>query len=549
MPAEDRQGLIVPRYRGLSMKFGLPMAVVLLLIQLAAALWISNNQGTKIERDLYIRGQGLVEAIAGISAIFIINYDMTTLEDIVTNLRRQDGVQWAVFFDAKGQHLTPVPGPVPNGSLVVFAQQIMLDGQDIGAFKLGLSTASMASALTKLYILLTVSTLGVTATMIIILTWLFTHKIIKPLWKITSFAQRIAARDQSQPMAQQALTQPLQELTDTAHPFAVADAGWLVQVEGCDEVTVLGQALNHMADEISAAHAELEQRVWERTRQLEESQGALMDAKEAAEAASRTKSEFLANMSHELRTPLHGILSFAGFGLKRAATAPPAKVRDYFQQIDQSGRVLLLLLNDLLDLAKWEAGRMPCESRRTDLCVLLATAVDEFRSLTAEKHLAIHFDPPDGPIDLLLDPTKMMQVLRNLLSNAVKFSPDGGDIELSLQRDARSVVVGVRDHGVGIPAAELETIFDQFVQSSRTKTGAGGTGLGLAICRAIVVAHQGRIWAEHQPEGGAALFFTLPLQAPDETGTVSVDEKAESTRSSDDHPAQDSAPAATCVSV
>src|SRR2546427_1895604 len=235
-------------------------------------------------------------------------------------------------------------------------------------------------------------------------------------------------------------------------------------------------------------------------------------------------------MPRDFGTPPPGILGLAGFGLKSAATAPPAKVRDYFQQIDQSGRVLLLLLNDLLDLAKWEAGRMPCESRRVDLRGLLATAVDEFRSLTAEKHLTIYFSPPDSPIDLLLDPTKIMQVLRNLLSNAVKFSPDDGDIELSLQCDARSVVVGVRDHGVGIPAAELETIFDQFVQSSRTKTGAGGTGFGLATCRQSVTAHQGRIWAEHRPEGGAALFFTLLLQAPDETGIVSVDEKAESTR-------------------
>jgi signal transduction histidine kinase len=314
-------------------------------------------------------------------------------------------------------------------------------------------------------------------------------------------------------------------------------------------VAVLSEALNHMADEIGAAHADLEQRVWERTHQLEESQRALKEAKEVAEAANRAKSEFLANMSHELRTPLHSILSFAGFGLKRAATAPPAKMCDYFQQIDQGGRVLLLLLNDLLDLAKWEAGRMPCESRRVNLCGLLATAVDEFRSLTAEKNLVIYFDTPDGPIDLLLDPNKIMQVLRNLLSNAVKFSPDGGDIELSLQRDAQFVVVGVRDHGVGIPEAELETIFDQFVQSSRTKTGAGGTGLGLAICREIVTAHQGRIWAENRPEGGATLFFTLPLQVSDETGTVSVDEGAESPQSSDHHPSQDSAPATIYVSV
>jgi len=511
------------------MKFGLPMAATLLLIQLAAAFCISKNQGAKIEQDLYTRGQGLVEAIAGISATFLINYDMTALEDIVTSLRRQDGVQWAVFFDAKQQALTTTKNMGQDDSTVVFAQPITMDGQDIGSFKLGLSTTSIASALTKLYMLLAVSTLGVTAAMVIILTWLFTRKISKPLRKITGFAQIIAAG----------------ELRQHAH----GDYDGRLQVEGHDEVAVLSEALNHMADEISAAHAELEQRVWERTRQLEESQRTLLDAKEVAEAANRAKSEFLANMSHELRTPLHGILSFAGFGLKRAATAPPAKVRDYFQQIDQSGRVLLLLLNNLLELAKWEAGRMPCESRRVDLRGLLATAVDEFRSFTAEKHLTIHCSIPDSPIDLLLDPTKIMQVLRNLLSNAVKFSPDDGDIELSLQCDARSVVVGVRDHGVGIPAAELETIFDQFVQSSRTKTGAGGTGFGLAICREIVTAHQGRIWAEHRPEGGAALFFTLPLQAPDETGTVSVDEKAASTRSSDDHPSQGSAPAATCVSV
>jgi signal transduction histidine kinase len=529
MLAADQKGLVTLRYRGLSMKFVLPMAVTLLFIQLAAAFCISTNQGAKIEQDLYTRGQGLVEAIAGISATFLINYDMTALEDIVTSLRRQDGVQWVVFFDAKRRPLTTTKDMVLDDSTAVFARQITIDNKSIGSFQLGLSTASIASDLTQLYMLLAVSTLGGTTAMVIILTRLFTHKISKPLRKITGFAQIIAAGE--------------------LHQHAHGDYDGRLQVEGHDEVAVLSEALNHMADEISAAHAELEQRVWERTRQQEESQRALMDAKEVAEAANRTKSEFLANMSHELRTPLHGILSFAGFGLKRAATAPPAKLRDYFQQIEQSGRVLLLLLNDLLDLAKWEAGRMPCEFRCVDLCALLATVVDEFRSLTAEKHLTIHFDPLDGPGDLLLDPTKILQVLRNLLSNAVKFSPDGGHIELSLQSDAQSVVVGVRDHGVGIPEAELETIFDQFVQSSRTKTGAGGTGLGLAICREIVTAHQGRIWAENRPEGGAALFFTLPLQAPDETDIVSVDEEAESTRSSNAYPSQDSAPAATCVSV
>jgi signal transduction histidine kinase len=343
-----------------------------------------------------------------------------------------------------------------------------------------------------------------------------------------------------------------------------------IQIKSPDEIGKLGSTFNDMLDSLEAYDSQLkqytvalEEKIAVRTADLQRSntelqweieerkcaEEALRHAKEAAETATRAKSEFLANMSHELRTPLHGILSFAGFGLKRAATAPAAKLRDYFQQIDQSGRVLLLLLNDLLDLAKWEAHPMPCEFQCVDLCRLLATVVDEFRSLTAEKQLMIHFSPPDSPVEILLDPAKMMQVLRNLLSNAVKFSPEGGRIELSLHCDASSVVVRVHDRGVGIPEDELVTIFDQFVQSSRTKTGAGGTGLGLAICREIVTAHHGRIWAEHRSGGGASLFFALPLHAPDETAAATADGEARGTRLPDAHASQDSAQVRPCVSV
>jgi signal transduction histidine kinase len=121
------------------------------------------------------------------------------------------------------------------------------------------------------------------------------------------------------------------------------------------------------------------------------------------------------------------------------------------------------------------------------------------------------------PTLLLLDPGRMMQVVRNLVSNAVKFSPAGGTIALGVDREAHAVVVWVRDHGMGIPAEELDTIFDQFVQSSKTRTGAGGTGLGLSICREIITAHQGRIWAETPPDGGALFSLALPWPAPDET--------------------------------
>ncbi|HVN89665.1 MAG TPA: HAMP domain-containing sensor histidine kinase [Candidatus Binataceae bacterium] len=237
----------------------------------------------------------------------------------------------------------------------------------------------------------------------------------------------------------------------------------------------------------------------------------LIEAKERAEAANLAKSEFLANMSHELRTPLHGILSFAGFGIKRTGSVPPEKLREYFNKIEQSGRVLLALLNDLLDLAKLEAGKMNFSFQPADLNVLLATLIDELSSLTSERHLSISYSVLDFDTLLIIDPVRIMQVLRNLLSNAVKFSPPNTTIRIAIERGDGKLNVSVSDQGIGVPEAELSSIFDKFVQSSKTTSGAGGTGLGLAICREIVPAHQGRIWAQNREEGGAQFIFELPL--------------------------------------
>jgi len=238
----------------------------------------------------------------------------------------------------------------------------------------------------------------------------------------------------------------------------------------------------------------------------------LIEAKERAEAANLAKSEFLANMSHELRTPLHGILSFASFGIKRTGSVSPEKLRDYFNKIERSGRVLLALLNDLLDLAKLEAGKMNFAFQAADLNVLLAMLIDEFSSLTAEQHLSIDYTVPDFDTVIVMDPVRIMQVLRNLLGNAVKFSPVNSTITIALERREGKLTLAVSDQGIGVPENELDAIFDKFVQSSKTTSGAGGTGLGLAICREIVSAHQGRIWARNREEGGAQFIFELPLR-------------------------------------
>jgi signal transduction histidine kinase len=246
-------------------------------------------------------------------------------------------------------------------------------------------------------------------------------------------------------------------------------------------------------------------------------------AKEAAERASEAKSEFLANMSHELRTPMHSVLSFAGLGEEKARASEQEKLAHYFQRIHQSGSRLLGLLNDLLDLSKLEAGMMRVELTEQDIVPLVREAVTESEGWAAKRSIRLNVVSETANTLAPIDTGRFGQVIRNLLSNAIKFSPDQGTVEVvfssaSLGHGRRAtdpdnvpaLQIEIRDNGPGIPEDELEHIFDKFVQSSKTKTGAGGTGLGLAICREIVHAHRGTILASNNSSGGASLIVTLP---------------------------------------
>jgi len=238
--------------------------------------------------------------------------------------------------------------------------------------------------------------------------------------------------------------------------------------------------------------------------------------KEAAERANAAKSDFLANMSHELRTPLHAILSFARFGTKRSASVERAKLLTYFERIESSGQTLLKLLNQLLDLSKLEAGGMTLHCESVDLASLLNEVADEFAELAREKSLTLRVPHSASGTLVWGDHDKLAQVLRNLMGNSIKFSPEGGLIEWALSQDESTAVMSIRDDGPGIPDEECEAVFDKFVQSKRTRTGAGGTGLGLAISREIVKLHEGRIYAEPTQGNGALIRVCLPLWTPAE---------------------------------
>jgi len=261
----------------------------------------------------------------------------------------------------------------------------------------------------------------------------------------------------------------------------------------------------------------------------------LLGAKEAAEAANRAKSEFLANISHELRTPMHAILSFARLGRDRVhgPAVDLARLEQYQQRILQSGERLMRLLNDLLDLSKLEAGRMGYDMREQDAAQLVGDVVAELAEVAAARQVSVDIDiAPDTP-QVWCDGVRIAQVIRNLLSNAVRFSPSSGRITIALSpaaagpggADAAAYVrLSVSDQGQGVPEGELEAIFDKFVQSSKTKNGAGGTGLGLSICREIVQQHGGRIWAANGV-GGAVFTVLLPAGAPAQTVLESAESR------------------------
>jgi signal transduction histidine kinase len=232
--------------------------------------------------------------------------------------------------------------------------------------------------------------------------------------------------------------------------------------------------------------------------------------KTIAETANQAKSVFLANISHELRTPMHGILSFARFGLRDASSATREDLSSYFNEIMGSASKLMELLNDLLDLSKLESGRMEYNKYTCDLFSLCQGVNSEFTASMQERHLTCSLQKDSSSTHAVIDPNRITQVLRNLVSNAIKFASENTEIVLSIYSLSDQLHVSVTNVGVDIPERELESIFDKFVQSSKTRTNAGGTGLGLAICREIIGQHGGKIWAQSGADGITRFIFSLP---------------------------------------
>jgi signal transduction histidine kinase len=296
------------------------------------------------------------------------------------------------------------------------------------------------------------------------------------------------------------IVKPIETLDAEVQRLANGDLTARATSVSTDEVGKLAGTFNKMAEQLEEYTKGLEQKIAEKTAELE--------------LANRHKSEFLANMSHELRTPLNAVIGFSD-ALEAQYFGPlNEKQNEYVRDISGSGQHLLSLINDILDLSKIEAGKMEFEPTTFSLEAAVGNAMTLIRERALRQNLTISAEIDPGVGMITADERKLKQILINLLTNAVKFTYPGGWVRISAVRDKNDVVVSVADNGIGIPAAEHISVFEEFKQLAATGAAKHeGTGLGLALAKRLVELHGGRIWVESDVGQGAIFRFTLPQHA------------------------------------
>jgi signal transduction histidine kinase len=228
------------------------------------------------------------------------------------------------------------------------------------------------------------------------------------------------------------------------------------------------------------------------------------------ETASRHKSEFLANMSHELRTPLNAIIGFSEVLYERMFGDINDKQAEYLADILESGRHLLSLINDILDLSKIEAGRMELDPTEFNLAAAIDNTLTLVRERAHRRAIELERTIAENVGTVCADERKVKQVVLNLLSNALKFTPEGGRVAVHARAYDGWAEVSVSDTGIGIAPEDQQTVFDEFRQVGSAAKRVEGTGLGLAISRKFIELHGGRIWVTSTLGAGSTFAFTLP---------------------------------------
>jgi signal transduction histidine kinase len=320
------------------------------------------------------------------------------------------------------------------------------------------------------------------------------------------------------------LTAPIRELADAADEIAAGGYGRRVRAEGEDELARLGGAFNAMSEQVALADEQLRHRLEEAralAERLEEANVAAEEASEQAQAASRAKSEFLATMSHEIRTPINAVIGYTELLAHGIPDQPTPAQRAYLERVDRSSRLLIALVNDVLDFARIESGQLAVRDATGSAADVIQTALSALEPQAHVKGVALSSECEDDVV-FEGDPDRVQQILLNLLSNAVKFTRPGGTVRVTcaltqegppeLPANGGWVRADVEDTGIGIAPDQLERVFEPFVQADTGFTREhGGVGLGLAISRRLAELQGGGITVRSVQGKGSR--FTLWLRA------------------------------------
>lgn len=306
---------------------------------------------------------------------------------------------------------------------------------------------------------------------------------------------------------------PIHDLRRVAIHVAEGNLDERSSVQTGDEFEQLSDSLNNMLERLRASQDELR----EANKLLDEKLGEMAETNVALYEANRLKSEFLANVSHELRTPLTSIIGFAELLREDTQAQPDSRTLRYSENILISGRILLEIINDLLDLAKIEAGRSELRLESVHVDEVCSTLVGFVRPQADNGHLQLTLETADDLPIMITDRGKVRQILFNLLSNAIKFTPEGGAVTLRAARDGSDTVrLSVTDTGPGIAEADLAIVFEKFRQADQSATREHeGTGLGLAIAKELTRLLGGEIGVESRPGEGSTFWVRLPLVTPE----------------------------------
>jgi len=303
------------------------------------------------------------------------------------------------------------------------------------------------------------------------------------------------------------ISDPLRRLLVSAQALQRGDLGHRAHLSGRDEIAQLAGAFDQMATQLESSYRDLEHRVDDRTRDLADALARLDAVNSELKKASEAKSAFLGNLSHELRSPLSGMMIAAEM------LADPGKVkldrakREHLGQImSRNGRHVMLLIEDLLDLSRIEAGRLDLNIERVPLGRILSESADAVRATAERKGVAFGI-PEVERLTVSADPLRLRQVFINLLTNAVKFTEPGGKTWIDVRASRGEIAIDVSDTGIGIGGDDIDRIFDAFEQAGGSHVGAG---LGLAISRRITELHGGTLTVRSEPGHGSIFTVALP---------------------------------------